>query len=89
MAVSLLLSPDGKSSLEFAADDIEAVRQAITHLFGEATCETRASYARAAFSGETFPFKYGWDDPCLIALTQAGSHLLTQIERRLSGTASQ
>ena len=87
MTITLLLLPDGKSSLEFAPDDVELVQQAIAHLFGEATSELHASYSRIAFGGETFLFKQEWDAPCLIASTAAGTLLLAQIEIRLSGTA--
>lgn len=84
MAVALLSLPDGTSSLEFAPDDLEAVRQVISHLFGKATSELRGSYARIAFGGENFLFEQEWDAPCLIASTKGGSLLLAQIERRLS-----
>jgi hypothetical protein len=88
MAVVLLSLPDGTSSLEFAPDDLEAVRQAISHLFGKATSELRGSYSRMAFGGETFLFEQEWDAPCIIASTEGGSLLLAQIERRHSGTTS-
>lgn len=86
MPVTLLLLSDGTSSLEFTPDDLEAVRQAIYCLFGKATSELRGSYSRIVFGGETFLFEQEWDAPCLIASTEAGSLLLAQIERRLSGT---
>lgn len=88
MAVTLLPLSNGTSSLEFAPDDLQCVRGAISHLFGEATCELHASYSRITFGGETFLFEQEWDAPCLIASTEAGSLLLVQIERRLSGTIS-
>lgn len=88
MAVALLPLSDGKLSLEFAPDDIQAVRQAIADLFGEATSERHPTYSRVAFGGETFLFENEWDEPCLIASTDAACRLLTWIERRLSGTAS-
>lgn len=87
MAVTLLSFADGKSSLEFAPDDIERVRQAISDLFGEATSELHASYSQISFGGETFLFEQEWDAPCLIASTEAGSLLLAHVERRLLGTA--
>lgn len=88
MAVSLLSLPNGTSSLEFAPDDLEAVRQAISHLFGKTTDKLRASYSQIAFGGETFLFEQEWDAPCLIALNEGGSLLLVQLEQRLAGTAS-
>ena len=88
MAVTLLALPNGKSSLEFAPDDIAAVRGAISYLFGEATSELHASYSQVAFGGETFLFEQEWDAPCLIASTDTGSLMLEQIEQRLSRTAS-
>lgn len=88
MAVTLLSLPNGTSSLEFAPDDLEAVRQSISCLFGKTTKELRASYSRVAFGGESFLFEQEWDAPCLIASTEGGSLLLAQIERRLSTTAS-
>jgi hypothetical protein len=88
MAVSLLSLPDGTSSLEIAPDDLEAVHQAISHMFGKTTDKLRASYSQIAFGGETFLFEQEWDAPCLIALTEGRSLLLAQLEQRLSGSAS-
>jgi hypothetical protein len=88
MAVTLLSLPVGKSSLEFAPDDVHAVWQVISGLFGEVSNERHTTYARIAFGGETFLFENEWDESCLIASTEAASRLLTQIARRLSGTAS-
>jgi hypothetical protein len=87
MAVTLLSCSDGNSSsLEFASEDIEIVRQAILDLFGEATSERHITYCTMAFGGERFLFQNEWGDPCLIASTKVGHNLLLQIERRLSGT---
>ena len=86
--MTLLSLPDGNTSLEFASDDIEAVRQAILDLFGEPTSEQHITYSTIAFGGERFLFQNEWDDPCLIASTEAGSRLLLQIERRLSGATA-
>ncbi|MBB4859068.1 hypothetical protein HNO88_002394 [Novosphingobium chloroacetimidivorans] len=83
MPVTLLSLPNGNSSLEFASDEIEAVRQAILDLFGEAASEPHVTYSALAFGGEKFLFQNEWDDPCLIASTEEGSHLLLQIEQRL------
>ena len=88
MAVSLLSLPNGGSSLEFASDDIEAVRHAIFDLFGEAASEQHITYSTVVFGGETFLFQNEWDDQCLIASTEAGGELLLQIERRLSGATA-
>lgn len=90
MAVTLLSHSDGNSSsLEFASEDIEIVRQAILDLFGEATSERHITYSTIVFGGERFLFQDEWDAPCLIASTEAGSNLLFQIERRLSDTTAQ
>ena len=87
MAVTLVSLSDGKSSsLEFASDNIEIVRQAILDLFGVATSEQHITYSTIVFGGEKFLFQNEWDDPCLIASTKAGRNLLLQIERRLSDT---
>ncbi|QKS01524.1 hypothetical protein F9288_19280 [Sphingomonas sp. CL5.1] len=88
MAVTLLSLPDGNSSLEFTPDEIEAVRQAISDLFGKVNSEPHATYSQIAFGGEAFIFEQEWDEPCLIALTGAGGRLLAEIERHLSGTTS-
>ena len=89
MAVTLLSHSDDKSSsLEFTPEDIEIVRQAILDLFGEATSEQHITYSTIAFGGEKFLFQDEWDEPCLIASTEAGRNLLLQIERRLSGTTA-
>lgn len=85
-----LLSHSGgnSSSLEFASEDMEIVRQAILGLFGEATSERHITYSKMTFGGERFLFQNEWDDPCLIASTEAGHNLLLQIQRRLSETAA-
>jgi hypothetical protein len=85
MAVTLLPPSNGMSSLEFAPANLDAVRQAISDLFGEATNELRASHSRIAFGGETFLFEQEWDEPCLIADTEAGSQMLKQVARLLNG----
>ncbi|MBB5713218.1 hypothetical protein [Sphingomonas aerophila] len=85
--MTLLSLPDGTSSLEFATDDIATVKQAISDLFGGAASEWFTTYSRVVFGGETFLFENEWDDPCLIASTEAGRRLLTLIERLLSRTA--
>lgn len=89
MAVTLLSLSDGhSSSLEFASEDIELVRQAIFDLFGETASQRGLTYSTMEFGGEKFLFQKEWDDPCLIASTEAGRTLLLQIERRLSAAAS-
>jgi len=88
MSVTLLSLPDGNSSLEFASDDIEAVLQASLDLFGRAASERHLTYSTIAFGGEKFLFQNEWDDPCLIASTEAGSDVLFHVERRLSGATA-
>ncbi|WP_159830807.1 hypothetical protein [Novosphingobium sp. TCA1] len=82
-------SNGNSSSLEFASEDIEIVRQAILDLFGEATSERHITYSTIEFGGERFLFQNEWDDACLIASTEAGLNLLLQIERRLERRLSE
>ncbi|MCJ2185146.1 hypothetical protein MTR62_21005 [Novosphingobium sp. 1949] len=87
--MTLLPHSDGhSSSLEFAPDDVELVRQAIFDLFGEAASQRGLTYSTMEFGGEKFLFQNEWEDPCLIASTEAGRTLLLQIERRLSTATS-
>lgn len=85
MTVTLLFHSDSESSsLEFASEDIESVRQAILDLFGDAASEQHTTYCTLRFGGEKFLLQNEWDDPCLIAFTEAGRIMLAKIEGRLS-----
>jgi hypothetical protein len=63
MAVTLLSLPEGTSSLEFVPEDIEAVRQAISDLFGDAISKRDTTYSQVAFGGETFLFEMNGMSP--------------------------
>ena len=83
MAISLLPLSNGSVSLELDPADFDDVREVITVLFGAVASDARPSYSRLTFGGETFLFEQEWNEPCLIAMSEAGGLMLEQIFEHL------
>lgn len=79
MAICLLPLPNGSASLEFAPDDLTDVYEAISSLFGPMLRDVQPTYVRLTFGGETFLFEQEWDEPCLIAQSEAGTPMLEKL----------
>jgi hypothetical protein len=85
MAIELLMLADGHCSLEFAPEDMAAVRKAIITLHGKPTVQWHAVCADIRFGGCNFTFQDEWDDPCLISGSDEGDALLRELHARLTG----
>lgn len=76
MAIYLLELDSGGASLEFAADDLPAVRARIIERLGPYQAEPWIDGSFITVDGERLIFTDDWDRPCLLATTPRGTEML-------------
>ena len=86
--VSLLELKDGGCSLEFALEDMDRVRAALSVRYGTPKV-TKYPILTVFRFGRTEPtFQNEWDDPCLIAITSDGVAMLRTLAADLAGSTA-
>lgn len=77
--VSLLELKEGGCSLEFAIEDIDRVRTALSARYGSPTVTKYPVLTVYAFGETELTFQNEWDDPCLVACTPTGEVMLRTV----------
>ena len=85
MVARVLEFTETSVSLEYAADDVPAVKKAIRDLYGEPReLADHGTSTEIEIGGEKFAFQDEWDDPCLISNSVKGSAILREIEQAVN-----
>lgn len=82
--VSLLGLKEGGCSLEFAVEDLDRVRTALSARYGRPTVTKHAVLTIYTFGQTELTFQNEWDDPCLIASTPDGEAMLRAVAADLA-----
>lgn len=82
--VSLLELKEGGCSLEFAVEDIDLVRKALSARYGSPKVTKHAVLTVYTFGETGLTFQNEWDDPCLIASTPDGEAMLRAVAADLA-----
>jgi hypothetical protein len=79
---------DGMCSLEFAVEDIDRVRAALSVRHGAPKVTKYPILTFYTFGGTDVTFQNEWDDPCLIANTPDGVDMLRTLAADLAGSTA-